>query len=153
MDHSLEISWWPTNSAEITDLPSTSRAFLRNVANKDAICVQVESNLIFLPTKWRPILMVIDICQLHALSGAGKEGKLYSRLVVWYDRLRFFTLQEANRETTKTPDWMPMAMHRFLVRLELGYGHSPKALNKGGEELKASYSKRAPWSYGEDSFF
>lgn len=100
--------------------------------------------------------MVIDICQLHALLGASSEVKrvdLYSRLVVWYDKLRFFTLQEANKETTRTPDWMPMAMHQFLVRLELGYGHSPKALNKGGERLKESYSKRAPWSYSEESFF
>ena len=152
MDHTLEITWWPTAPVVVTELPESSRSFFRNTSDPNVLSIQIGHTSSFLPSKWRPIFCVIDICQLHALSEALQPGqaqaKRHSKLVIWYDRLRFHVvLQAENNNDTK--DWMPDSVHRFLVRVQVGKWHSPTALAKAGEDLFSWYSKIPPWSYGE----
>lgn len=152
MDHTLEISWWPTTSVEVIKLPATSQSFFKNTTDADTISVQIEHICALFHVKWRPILTVIDICQLHALNESMKKGKsssTYSCLVIWYDRLRLFCIQEAQKEPKKMHDWIPDVMHRFLVRLESQIGHSPKALQRCADRLESCYSKSRPWIYGK----
>lgn len=45
--------------------------------------------------------------------------------------------------------WIPDAIHRFCVRLELGKAHQPKKLKQFEAELRDCYRSRQRWCYGE----
>lgn len=95
--------------------------------------------------------MIVDMCQLHALFLARTDDEdaiQATQLVIWYDQLRLHLVNEANR-VGKLSNWMPDVMHKFLIRLEQGKGHSPKVFKKSGEKLKLLYSQRSIWSYGK----
>jgi hypothetical protein len=93
------------------------------------------------------------LCQLNALHGV-RNSKLElkdqnTRLVWWYDSLRFHVVHEANKiEPNPIGTWIPDVVHRFLVRLELGKGHSPRTFRKNGDSLQENY-KKPLWNYGE----
>jgi hypothetical protein len=152
MDHTLEISWWTTNPPKkITQLPTTSRSFLKNTQDPNWLFIQIQETYAYVEVKWRPLLMILDICQLHALflTTIDDEDVIQAtQLIIWYDRLRLHLVEEAKR-VGKLSNWMPDVMHRFLVRLEQGKGHSPKVFQKSGEKLRLLYFQKRTWSYGK----
>jgi hypothetical protein len=161
-EHELENSWWPGHLVKLDSLPVSSRCFLRLTPNKDAITVQVAQHTCTLSLRWRPIFILIDLCQLACLyrikavagivnQDALKTLHIHSKLLLWYDGLRRYIVVEAEKnkvDLVNDNSWMPPAVHRFCVRVEYGRSHQPKKLLNRSFELQKLYAKSV-WSYGE----
>jgi hypothetical protein len=150
--HALENSWWPSEKCNQKTLPQTSRCIITpNQDNKQAT-FQIEEKICTLPIKWRVIFVLIDLCQLHALSSVLKglkgQANISSKLVVWFDRLRLYIVMEAIKDSgSSRSDWIPPVVHRFCVRVESGIGHQPRTIEKR-KDLEEMYKSKTTWSYG-----
>jgi hypothetical protein len=149
--HALENGWWRTSSDQHIKFPLRSRSFIKSTTQDGVISVTVSNDTCFLPTRWRPIFSIIDICQLQLLihTEDKRPPSWLVPLMAWYDELRTYIVKEAQKEKLgPTSVWIPDVVHRFFVRLEIGIGHAPYLLNEKTEWLRSTYESRQPWSYG-----
>lgn len=150
MDSQLEQIWWDSPVKTWTTLPATSTVFLSISTNPTQIVVQLQSQTVFLPKKWRAILTTIDLCQFHSLHFAlegEKRQKLANKLVHIYDQLRLHIIDE-RLKNPRDEEWMPHVVHRFMVRIVNGIGHRPAEDSRRDKELRNLYEKTIPFSYG-----
>jgi hypothetical protein len=150
--HSLELNWWNSCKPDVTSLPASSRCFISSTHDKNNITVQVAQHICTLPLRWRPIFILIDLCQLESLHRIRQKENTttHSKLLQWYDQLRQHIVVQAKWRKEDPADeifWIPQVVHRFCVRVESQIPHQHKKFLKV-EDLLKKYSK-SPWSYGE----
>lgn len=155
MTHALEAQWWNLAPNSNIRSPIASFAFLKTVPKADQITATIGEHTAVLPTKWRPILCLLDICQLHALSlyeYSGGSGPICRHLFHLYGHLRLHILTEAEDcQGRRLDSWMPEVVHRMMVRIVKEVPHSPDYLQKNELELGRLYASTPPFSYGQFS--
>lgn len=150
--HAVENKWWPVEAKQITSFPVTSMLYMCAMPEEGLLSVHVAQHECVLPERWRPILILIEMCQLHAFGGTSDSDASHAylclELVLWYDSLRQYIVEEAKKHPDRDNDWIPDAVHRFCVRVQLGKSHQPEVLKEDEDELNRAYATIKRWSYG-----
>lgn len=140
---------WKMECPPPSRIPHTSLVY--GYVSNNCFIATVGNTTVALPLKWRVMLWIVTILQNHAMyhAGHGVMGHTFASLVWFYDGLFQHLAQEANQYGSIPEDWSLPAWDRFFIRLRLGIGHNPLALQLSKEQLADEYAKQPMlWSKG-----
>lgn len=154
----LERMWWleEPEPISVNTLASMVGFQMLPAQEPDRVAIHINSYVLDLPRRWLTIVTMIACHQGHGFMSTKRQRRPINReglrLFRFVDSLLAHLAEEAEQESnvhraqkkkTRIPsDWMPLLVHRFMVRCIRQLGHSPReGLDLGTGPLDVSWEK------------